>query len=93
MSVTAHVGTNVQFHCAGTGSDVNLVWDVDGTPHYYQSIRDRGITAITIDTSSGTVHQSNLTVPATSVNNGTTVRCFLNPTVSSNKSTLNVLPG
>ena len=28
MSVTALVGTNAQFHCAGTGS--HMVWEVDG---------------------------------------------------------------
>ena len=46
------VGTNVQFHCAGTG---------------HPDILARGIATVTIS-SSGTV-QSNLTVPATSVNN------------------------
>ena len=94
VSVTALVGTNAQFHCAGTGN--LLTWIVDGSPHYYQTIVNRGITAVTV-TSSGTV-QSNLTVPATSVNNSTTVRCaisvslFSTPAISSN-ATLSILPG
>ena len=69
VSVTALVGTNVQFHCAGTG--IYLVWVVNGLPAYYSNILDRGITAVTLS-SSGTI-MSNLTVPATSENNGTTV--------------------
>ena len=94
VSVTALVGTNAQFHCAGTGN--LLTWIVDGSPHYYQTIVDRGITAVTV-LSSGTV-QSNLTVPATSVNNGTTVRCTISlsigsPLAISNYSTLTVLKG
>ena len=94
MSVTALVGTNAQFHCAGTGN--YLVWDVDGLQTGYSSISARGITASTMS-SSGTV-QSSLTVPATSENNGTTVRCaisvslFSTPVIS-NYSTLTVLPG
>ena len=94
VSVTALVGTNAQFHCAGTGN--HLVWNVDGLAPDHPDILARGITAATL-TSSGTV-QSNLTVPATSVNNGTTVRCaisvslFSTPVVS-NYSTLTVLPG
>ena len=57
----------------------------------------RGITKVTLPSSSGTV-QSTLTVPATSVHNGTTVRCaigvslFSTP-VTCNYSTLTVLPG
>ena len=69
MSVTALVGTIVQFHCAGTGNI--LVWVVEGLQTSNSDIVSRGITEHTIP-SSGTV-QSNLTVPATSVNNGTTV--------------------
>ena len=94
VSVTALIGTNAQFHCAGTGN--YLVWEVDGLQADHSSISSRGITSDTT-TTSGTV-QSNLTVPATSVNNGTTVRCaisvslFSTPTVS-NYSTLTVLPG
>ena len=93
MSVTALVGTNVQFHCAGTGN--YLVWDVDGLASDHPDILARGITTVTLP-SSGTV-QSNLTVPATSVNNGTTVRCvvtslFSTPVISSN-ATLTILPG
>ena len=94
MSVTALVGTNAQFHCAGTGN--HLVWEVDGLVPDHPDILARGITSVTLP-SSGTV-QSNLTVPATSVNNGTTVRCsvsagFGGTSVISNYSTLTVLPG
>ena len=94
MSVTALVGTNAQFHCAGTGN--YLVWEVDGLQTDHSSISARGITS-DMTTTSGTV-QSTLTVPATSENNGTTVRCaisvsqFSTPAIS-NYSTLTVLPG
>ena len=94
VSVTALVGTNAQFHCAGTGNI--LVWEVDGLQIGNSDIVSRGITEHTIP-SSGTV-QSNLTVPAASVNNGTTVRCaisvalFSTPAFSNN-FTLTVLPG
>ena len=94
VSVTALIGTNAQFHCAGTGN--YLVWEVDGLAPDHPDILARGITTTTLP-SSGTV-QSNLTVPATSVNNGTTVRCaisvslFSTPVIS-NYSTLTVLPG
>ena len=94
MSVTALVSTNAQFHCAGTGN--YLVWIVDGLSLNHVNISSRGITASTMS-SSGTV-QSTLTVPATSVNNGTTVQCgvsllaFSTPAIS-NYCTLTVLPG
>ena len=94
VSVTALVGTNAQFHCAGTGN--YLVWEVDGLQADHSNISARGITSDTT-TESGTV-QSTLTVPATSVNNGTTVRCgisvslFSTPAIS-NYSNLTVLPG
>ena len=92
VSVTALIGTNAQFHCAGTGN--NLVWEVDGLQTDHSSISARGITSDTT-TDSGTV-QSTLTVPATSVNNGTIVQCgvkkslFSTPVIS-NYSTLTVL--
>ena len=94
MSVTALIGTNAQFHCAGTGN--YLVWEVDGLQTDHPDILARGITAAT-NTSSGTV-QSTLTVPATSVNNGTTVQCAIGAskfsfTAFSNYSTLTVLSG
>ena len=94
VSVTVLVGTNTQFHCAGIGN--YLVWEVDGLVPGHPFISARGITVVTLP-SSGTV-QSNLTVPATSVNNGTTVRCAIgvlqfNLTAISNYSTLTVLPG
>ena len=94
VSVTALVGTNAQFHCAGTGN--YLVWEVDGLQTEHSNISSRGITTSTMS-SSGTV-QSTLTVPATSVNNGTTVQCgvslsaFGTPAIS-NYCTLTVLPG
>ena len=94
VSVTALVGTNAQFHCAGTGN--YLVWEVDGLLDGHLVISARGISTVTLS-SSGTV-QSNLTVPATSVNNGTTVQCAIGVslfslTAISNYSTLTVLPG
>ena len=94
MSVTALIGTNAQFHCAGTGN--YLVWIVDGLQADHANVSSRGVTASTISSSSGTV-QSTLTVPATSVNNGTTVQCaitllFSTPAIS-NYCSLTVLPG
>ena len=90
MSVSALVGENALFHCNGSGWSV--LWIVDGIPETDISISDRGITDDTV-TSSGTV-QSTLTVPATLVNNGTTVQCVLYPgEVTSNNATLTVLPG
>ena len=70
-----------------------LVWEVDGLQANHLA---HGITTVTLP-SSGTV-QSNLTVPATSVNNGTTVQCAIsvslfNTPAISNYSTLTVLPG
>ena len=90
--MTALIGTNAQFHCAGTGN--YLVWEVDGLQPDHPDILARGITTVALS-SSDTV-QSNLTVPATSENNGTTVQCgisvslFSTPVVS-NYSTLTVL--
>ena len=94
MSVTALVGTNATFRCAGTGT--HLVWEVDGLSLNHPDILARGISDVT-PSSSGTV-QSALTVPATSVNNGTTVRCAIGVsqfsfTAISNYSALTVLPG
>ena len=94
VSVTALIGTNAQFHCAGTGN--YLVWEVDGLQADHSSISGRGITSDTT-TSSDTI-QSNLTVPGTSENNGTTVRCgigvslFSTSAISSN-AILTILPG
>ena len=91
MSVSALVGENALFHCAGSG--VVVLWTVDGLYATDISILDRGITRHTISSSSGTV-QSTLTVPATQENNGTTVQCVLYPgEVTSNNATLTVLPG
>ena len=93
MSVSALVGENALFHCNGSG--VVIQWIADGV--YVTKtdpvIVDRGISLISAVTSSGTI-QSTLTVPATSVNNGTTVQCVLYPgEVTSNNATLTVLPG
>ena len=96
MSVTALVGDYAQFHCGGTGSII--IWVVDGHTLEHPTIKQREITAVTISSSSGTV-QSNLTVPATSENNGTTVQCAISasfssvPTAVSNYSSLTVLSG
>ena len=94
MSVSALGGENALFHCAGSG--VTVQWVADGV-HVTDTnpvIVDRGITA-SVAESSGTV-QSTLTVPATLVNNGTTVHCIvlsLSGSVISNNATLTVLPG
>ena len=90
MSVSALVGENALFHCNGSGFTVG--WEVDGLNVFEVIIVDRGITQHTVS-SSGTV-QSTLTVPATLVNNGTTVQCVIYPgEVTSNTATLTVLPG
>ena len=89
VSVSVPIGTNAQFHCAGTG--IFIIWEVDGLASFTPDIVSRGITSV-YRTHSDTV-QSNLTVPATSENNGTTVRCRLFPSTFSNTSTLTVLPG
>ena len=91
VSVTALIGTNAQFHCAGTGN--HLVWEVDGLQANHPDILARGITVVTLPFS-GTV-QSNLTVPE---NNGATVRCAIRlllstPPAISNNATLTILPG
>ena len=91
--MTALIGTNAQFHCAGTG--IVIRWKVDGLVSTNPNVTSRGITTDDVSSSSGTV-QSTLTVPATIVNNGTTVRCVvlsLSGSAFSNNSTLTVLPG
>ena len=55
VSVTALVGTNAQFHCAGTGN--YLVWVVDGLQADHSSISSRGVTS-DITTDSGSVHST-----------------------------------
>ena len=42
VSVTALVGTNAQFHCAGTGT--HLVWKVDGLQATHPDILAHQIT-------------------------------------------------
>ena len=93
MSVSVVIGTDGRFHCAGTG--VVITWEVDGLASTNPVISSRGITSDHVSSSSGTV-QSNLTVPATSVNNGTTVRCIVfssSGSTFSNNYTLTVLSG
>ena len=92
VSVSALVGEDALFHCSGSG--LTIVWTVDGKQENEASIIQRGISSVLV-LSSGTV-QSTLTVPATSVNNGTTVQCrvlSLSGSVTSNNATLTVLPG
>ena len=90
MSVSALVGENALFHCNGSG--IVLAWIVDGLYSTEAPIKQRGISAVSSSSSSGTV-QSTLTVPATLVNNGTTVQCVIYPgEVTSNTATLTVLP-
>ena len=90
MSVSALIGENALFHCNGSG--IFAIWKVDGLSNQNPSIINRGITQHTVSTSSGTV-LSTLTVPATLVNNDTTVQCVIYPgEVTSNNATLTVLP-
>ena len=93
MSLTVFPGMKAQFQCNGSGD--YLSWEIDGLSVHDATVKKRGITAVTVS-SSGTV-QSYLTVPATSVNNGTTVRCAIgvstNMPVISNYSNLVVLSG
>ena len=92
MSVSVLVGTDGQFHCSGTG--IVITWEVDGLVSSDPNVTSRGITTV-VSSFSGTV-QSTLTVPATSVNNGTTVRCRLfssSGSIFSNNSTLTVISG
>ena len=93
VSVSAPFGENALFHCNGSG--FTIAWIVDGISHNHPDIVARGISDHTVSSSSGTV-QSTLTVPATLVNNGTTVECRVvsfNGVVISNNATLTVLPG
>ena len=100
-SVTSLPGRDVLFHCAGYQTDVpaerlHLTWIIDNQP-FDQIIAaaSPGITQNTVP--SGNTIQSNLTIPATPGNNGTTVRChigeFLDEPVISNSSILTVLLG
>ena len=93
VSVSVLVGENALFLCNGSG--FTIAWIVDGSLATDSIIVERGIT-VTSMASSGTV-QSTLTVPATLVNNGTTVQCrvvsSLGGFIDSNNATLIVLPG
>ena len=77
VSVSALVGENALFHCNGSG--YNVGWRVDGLLGTDISIQERGITDYTVSSSSSGTVQSTLTVPATLVNNGTTVYCIVYP--------------
>ena len=90
--MTALAGTNAQFHCAGTG--FARTWLVDGIPNYFPEITSRGVFDDT-SVDKGFI-QSNLTVPATSKNNGTSIQCIIasaNMSVFSDTAYLTVLPG
>ena len=92
MSVSALVGQPALFHCNGSG--IIIQWIADGVyvTDTNPVILDRGI-VVSQSFSSGTV-ESTLTVPATLVNNGTTVQCVVFPgSVTSNNATLTVLSG
>ena len=94
VSLIVLPGVDAHFYCSGIGEIV--IWEVDKLPLNNAEIKGRGIKAVT-NTSSGIV-QSNLTVPATSVNNGTTVRCGIRTSLTSipvisNYSMLIVLSG
>ena len=89
VSLSVLVGENALFHCNGSGFTV--LWIVDGLQENSVFIIQRGISSVLVSFS-GTV-QSTLTVPATLVNNGTTVQCVIYPgEVTSNNATLTVLP-
>ena len=90
--MTALVGTDARFHCAGTG--FVITWLVDGIPNYFPEITNRGVFDDT-NVNAGFIH-SNLTVPATSKNNGTSIQCGITSTNLSalgNTAYLTVLPG
>ena len=89
--MSALFGENAVFHCNGSG--IIIAWIVDGLLGTDIRIVERGIIYHNIIPSSGII-QSTLTVPATLVNNGTTVQCIVFPgSVTSNNATLTVLPG
>ena len=93
VSVSTVVGKNAQFNCSGIG--ITVVWLVDEFYATDSNITARGILQSNPVTSSGRIH-STLTVPATSVNNGTVVQCrivSLGGFAISNTATLTVLPG
>ena len=73
VSLIVLPGMDTQFYCGGTGEI--LIWEVDGLPLNIAEIKaGAGMSnkcAVTV-TPSSTV-QSNLTVPAISVNSGTTL--------------------
>ena len=89
--MTVLVGTDAQFHCAGTGQFLN--WLLDGV--LYQSNNNQVPYDNTEPTESGV--QSNLTVPATLEKNGTSVKCAIHTLssvpVCSDEARLTVLPG
>ena len=94
VSVTVLVGTNAQFSCAGAG--FTIVWEVNKSLSTDPIIEKRGITSDTATLPFSDTVRSNLTVPATSENNGTIVRCRIVSILGlafSNNSSLTILPG
>ena len=94
QSVTALLGTVAQFHCADSGFD--LFWLVDGLPLTDAMLMSRGMVQHHVKVAS--VIQSNLTVLATTGNNGTIFRCGITPSATdvpllSENATLRVLSG
>ena len=90
--MTALVGTDAQFRCAGMG--FAITWLVDGIPNYLSKITNRGVFDDT-NVDAGFI-QSNLTVPATSENNGSSIQCGVTSTnlsTFSDTAYLRVLPG
>ena len=95
QSVSALVGTAAQFHCAGTGNFLLLFWLVNGNSISDVNNNGQEIHVTTEQTDSGV--QSNLTILASSENNGTSIQCALQALgtepVYSIAVTLRVLPG
>ena len=95
QSVTAKIGTDAQFYCAGT--EVIIFWIVDGLPLDNPNISGRGIVAEN-DSVSGFNVKSKLTVPVTLENDNTSVQCAANLSFSSKPlfsapATLSVISG
>ena len=73
--MTAIIGKSVTFHCAGVGFLIN--WNVNEKHHDDPAIKACMIYATQLCTSMADVVCSNLTVPATVKNNGTTLQCCI----------------
>lgn len=72
----AITGETVIFHCVSNG--ILLRWSVDGKHQNDDDIKARMICETQLCTDMSGVVCSNLTVPATLENNGTTLRCCIN---------------